>query len=55
MNNVLQQPSQRVVSIDIVRGLTLFLMLFVNDLYMPGVPAWMGHMAADTDGMGLAD
>jgi heparan-alpha-glucosaminide N-acetyltransferase len=30
-------------------------MLFVNDLYMPGVPAWLGHMKADFDGMGLAD
>ena len=38
-----------------MRGLTLVLMLFVNDLYMPGVPSWLGHMAADFDGMGLAD
>lgn len=45
----------RIVSIDIMRGLTLVLMLFVNDLYMPGVPAWLGHMPADFDGMGLAD
>lgn len=30
-------------------------MLFVNDLYMPGVPAWLGHATADFDGMGLAD
>ena len=30
-------------------------MLFVNDLYMPGVPSWLGHMKADFDGMGLAD
>jgi heparan-alpha-glucosaminide N-acetyltransferase len=30
-------------------------MLFVNDLYMPGVPAWLGHMEANFDGMGLAD
>ncbi|WP_297093579.1 DUF5009 domain-containing protein [uncultured Draconibacterium sp.] len=46
---------QRILSIDIMRGLTLFLMLFVNDLYMPGVPAWLGHTTADFDGMGLAD
>ena len=38
-----------------MRGLTLVLMLFVNDLYMPGVPSWLGHMKADFDGMGLAD
>ncbi len=38
-----------------MRGITLILMLFVNDLYMPGVSAWLGHMKADFDGMGLAD
>lgn len=47
--------SNRIHSIDIMRGLTLVLMLFVNDLYMPGVPAWLGHMKANYDGMGLAD
>ncbi len=47
--------NNRICSIDIMRGLTLVLMLFVNDLYMPGVPAWLGHRAADFDGMGLAD
>lgn len=47
--------SQRILSIDIVRGLTLLLMLFVNDLYMPGVPAWLGHTEMNYDGMGLAD
>lgn len=47
--------SNRILSIDVMRGLTLVLMLFVNDLYMPGVPSWLGHMKADFDGMGLAD
>lgn len=45
----------RLVSIDIMRGITLFLMLFVNDLYTPGVPQWMVHTEASYDGMGLAD
>lgn len=45
----------RVISIDIMRGLTLLLMLFVNDLNMRVAPAWLGHMPADHDGMGLAD
>ncbi|MEZ4809273.1 MAG: DUF5009 domain-containing protein [Allomuricauda sp.] len=45
----------RILSIDIMRGLTLFLMLFVNDLYVPGVPKWMVHTQAHEDGMGLAD
>ena len=45
----------RVISIDIMRGLTLLLMLFVNDLNMRVAPAWLGHMPVDHDGMGLAD
>ncbi|MGX1639176.1 DUF5009 domain-containing protein [Sphingobacterium sp. NPDC055431] len=45
----------RVRAIDIMRGLTLFLMLFVNDLFMPGVPKWLLHTEAEIDGMGLAD
>lgn len=47
--------SERISSIDIMRGLTLLLMLFVNDLNMDVAPAWLGHMKADFDGMGLAD
>ena len=49
------------VANDFERGfLSIFcernpLMLFVNDLFMPGVPSWLGHMKADFDGMGLAD
>lgn len=50
-----KQPTQRILSIDIMRGITLFLMLFVNDLYAPGVPEWLTHREADFDGMGLAD
>ena len=45
----------RIYSIDIMRGLTLLLMLFVNDLNMQVAPSWLGHMEADFDGMGLAD
>lgn len=47
--------SNRIYSIDIMRGFTLVLMLFVNDLFVPGVPKWMGHVTAEVDGMGLAD
>lgn len=45
----------RIASVDIMRGLTLLLMLFVNDLNMKVAPAWLGHTEADFDGMGLAD
>ncbi len=51
----LPPPAGRVFSIDIMRGITLCLMLLVNDLFEPGVPAWMVHTKAETDGMGLAD
>ncbi|TCC99023.1 DUF5009 domain-containing protein [Pedobacter psychroterrae] len=50
---ILKAP--RILSIDIMRGLTLFLMLFVNDLYSNGVPKWLHHTEGSTDGMGLAD
>lgn len=50
-----EKLSVRILSIDIMRGLTLFLMLFVNDLYEPGVPKWLVHTKANVDGMGLAD
>lgn len=46
---------KRILTIDVMRGLTLFLMLFVNDLYMKNVPWWLGHTEANFDGMGLAD
>ncbi|NOR73762.1 MAG: DUF5009 domain-containing protein [Draconibacterium sp.] len=45
----------RILTIDVMRGLTLFLMLFVNDLHVPGVPDWLTHRAAEFNGMGLAD
>ena len=49
------EKKARIASVDIMRGLTLVLMLFVNDLNMKVAPAWLGHMKADFDGMGLAD
>jgi heparan-alpha-glucosaminide N-acetyltransferase len=45
----------RIYSIDIMRGLTLLLMLFVNDLNVQAAPSWLGNMEADYNGMGLAD
>ncbi|MBE9598256.1 DUF5009 domain-containing protein [Pedobacter sp. MC2016-24] len=53
--NESQPKIQRILSIDVMRGLTLFLMLFVNDLYERGVPHWLLHSEGDVDGMGLAD
>jgi heparan-alpha-glucosaminide N-acetyltransferase len=46
----------RVVSIDILRALTMTLMVFVNDLWsLTSIPGWLEHTAAAADGMGLAD
>ncbi len=46
----------RLSSLDIFRAMTMFLMIFVNDLWtIHGVPAWLEHSAAEADGMGLAD
>ncbi|UEG53009.1 DUF5009 domain-containing protein [Mucilaginibacter daejeonensis] len=46
----------RVRSIDAFRAVTMFLMIFVNDLEgMPNVPKWLMHAGDDVDGLGLAD
>ena len=43
-------------AIDMLRGLTMFLMIFVNDFWtVGGVPHWLEHTATNEDGMGLAD
>lgn len=48
--------SQRILSIDIIRGLTMVLMIFVNDFWtLKGVPYWMEHRKAGVDGIGLSD
>jgi predicted acyltransferase len=45
----------RIDSVDTLRGLTILLMVFVNDLG-PGAPSWMHHIRPpDADGMTLAD
>jgi heparan-alpha-glucosaminide N-acetyltransferase len=46
----------RITSIDILRALTMLLMIFVNDLWsLKDIPGWLEHTAAEADGMGLAD
>ncbi len=43
-------------SIDILRALTMLLMIFVNDLWtLTDIPEWLEHKAANVDGLGLAD
>src|SRR3954454_4723256 len=49
-------PVLRVASIDIVRALTMVLMIFVNDLgSLKNIPLWLEHVAPGVDGIGLAD
>ena len=50
-------PKQtRLASVDILRALTMLLMIFVNDLWsLTNIPGWLEHTQAAEDGMGLAD
>lgn len=48
--------TQRNVAIDILRALTMLLMIFVNDLWtISGYPEWLGHATYGQDMLGLAD
>lgn len=52
----LTMKNQRLPSIDILRAITMLLMIFVNDLWsLTNVPRWLLHTAAEEDGMGLSD
>jgi heparan-alpha-glucosaminide N-acetyltransferase len=47
---------QRIRSIDAFRGLTILVMIFVNQLAgVSGVPPWARHMKADADAMSFVD
>src|SRR3954464_1813518 len=47
---------QRITSIDILRALTMVLMIFVNDLWsLKNIPGWLEHVERGVDGIGLAD
>src|SRR3982751_3236278 len=47
---------QRILSIDAFRGITILVMVFVNELAgMRNIPAWMKHMPADADAMSFVD
>ena len=42
--------SIRLKSIDILRALTMLLMIFVNDLWtLTDIPQWLGHKAGNVD------
>jgi len=49
-------PSRRLASVDAFRAITLFLMIFVNNLWsLNKVPGWLGHAGETEDRLGLAD
>lgn len=46
----------RIVSLDIFRGLTILVMVFVNELgHQQGVPAWMRHAPENSNSMTFVD
>src|ERR1700689_2361356 len=52
----LAAPAVRVASIDIFRGLTVLVMIFVNDLSsVHGLPWWTYHAHAEQDAMTYVD
>jgi predicted acyltransferase len=51
-----ERPAARLASIDILRGLTMTLMIFVNELArVRGLPWWNYHMKAEIDAMTYVD
>jgi len=50
-------PTSRLQSLDVLRGLTILVMMFVNDVAgVAGAPAWMRHVDPSTaDGMTFVD
>jgi heparan-alpha-glucosaminide N-acetyltransferase len=48
--------TQRIYTIDALRGITIMVMIFVNELAgVHGLPGWMKHAAADADTMTFVD
>ena len=46
----------RLFSIDVFRALTMFFMIFVNDVDgVENIPGWIKHVSANADGLGFAD
>src|SRR5882724_10859742 len=48
--------ANRILSIDLFRGITILIMVFVNELEgMRNIPLWMQHQAKDADAMSFVD
>src|SRR6185312_4113871 len=47
---------RRLASIDVIRALTMYFMIFVNDLWTDkSIPEWLEHAPGKADAMGFAD
>src|SRR6185312_524473 len=47
---------RRLASIDVIRALTMYFMVFVNDLWTDkSIPTWLEHAPGKADAMGFAD
>jgi predicted acyltransferase len=55
-NHPISPQDTRVVAIDILRGLTIFVMVFVNDVAgVKGLPWWTYHIPAGKNGRTYVD
>src|SRR6266487_7159877 len=51
-----QLSNERILSIDAFRGITILVMIFVNELAgVRNIPQWMRHMPANADAMSFVD
>lgn len=56
MTSTATAKPKRIASIDVYRALTMFFMIFVNDLFtVTGVPHWLEHAASNEDMLGFSD
>lgn len=52
----MKQLPKRILSIDVLRAITMLLMIFVNDVAgVDKIPVWIEHTEANFDGMGFSD
>jgi heparan-alpha-glucosaminide N-acetyltransferase len=52
----MQQLPKRLLSIDVLRAITMLLMIFVNDASsVKNIPEWIDHAPGNADAMGFAD
>lgn len=55
-DHALDLTARRVLAIDVFRGITIFVMVLVNELAgIKDIPWWMKHLPANVDGMTFVD